>query len=102
MILRKIRYIYRSQSDFIDLWLSLVVLVTSIYMSCCGPLEKIIYYQAICEHVSSFYLGSLGIFISSANIIKIFYPKIPPIVVTVRSPKFDIWTKSFYVYPNAT
>lgn len=88
--MRKLCYVYNSRTDFIDLWITTLILIMSIEMLVAHPIEVISTYHDILKAgASSKFLGITGLILSILNYLRIFYPRKPPIGLTVGLKCFN-------------
>ena len=82
MKIRDLRYIYNSRVDFVDIWVSMLLLMTGIILVSSNPLETIkgrfliieIYNNLTRNGLSSISLGFFSIFVGIMNTVRILLP----------------------------
>jgi hypothetical protein len=81
--LRRFCYIYNSRVDFVDFWLCLYIITTGMVCLYSHPLENIptVYTNLTDRGITSNGLGLFALIIGSLNLIRLYIPFKPPIIV---------------------
>lgn len=97
--IRPLKYIYNSRVDFIDLWVSVLSILTGIVLMLNNPLETISVYENLTKSgITSSRLGAFSLLVGSANVAKIFFPIRPNIYLTLilKVLSFSIFCLLFF------